>query len=166
MITSDYCLRMAAYNAWMNARLYALCAAMTDHERKADRGAFFRSIHSTLNHLLYSDLAFMSRFTGNPREVPELGIDLHAEFSKLLDARQLLDERISVWSSDLSDEWLEASLTYTSKVDGITRTLPKWVIVTHMFNHQTHHRGQVTTLLSQMGQDMGTTDIPFMPEFS
>lgn len=62
-------------------------------------------------------------------------------------------------------QWLAEPITYTSKIDGKTRTVQKWILVTHMFNHQTHHRGQVTTLLSQMGFDVGSTDIPFMPEF-
>jgi uncharacterized damage-inducible protein DinB len=53
--------------------------------------------------------------------------------------------------------------TYTSKVDGRTRTLPTWVLVVHLFNHQTHHRGQLTTLLNQLGCDPGSTDLPFMP---
>ena len=79
--------------------------------------------------------------------------------------REALDRRIVGWAIGLTDEWLAESLTYTSKVDGKTRTVANWVLVTHMFNHQTHHRGQVTTLLSQMGLDMGTTDLPFMPIF-
>jgi uncharacterized damage-inducible protein DinB len=70
-----------------------------------------------------------------------------------------------VWSASLSPAWLGEPLTYTSKIDGKTRTVPRWVLVTHMFNHQTHHRGQITTLLSQMGLDIGSTDIPFMSQF-
>lgn len=165
MITSDYCKMMSAYNAWMNSRLYELCDGIGDAERKADRGAFFRSIHSTLNHLMYADLAFMSRFTGEPAEVPELGIDLYEEFEPLWDARQKLDERMTSWSSSLTETWLEVPLTYISKVDGKERTFPRWVVVTHMFNHQTHHRGQMTTLITQMGHDIGATDITFMPQF-
>ncbi len=76
-----------------------------------------------------------------------------------------LDQRILTWSESLSPAWLAESLTYTSKIDDKTRTAPKWVLVTHMFNHQTHHRGQITTLLSQMGLDVGATDIPFMSQF-
>jgi uncharacterized damage-inducible protein DinB len=107
----------------------------------------------------------MSRFTGQPRDVPELGIDLYEDFHDLWLARQSLDDRIEAWSSSLSEEWLQNMLTYASKVDCVVRTVPRWVLVTHMYNHETHHRGQVTTLLSQMGLDIGTTDIPFMPRF-
>ena len=165
MIDASYCTAMAEYNQWMNERLYAVCDTLEDKERKKDRAAFFGSIHRTLNHILYGDLAFMSRFTGNPNVVPELGVDLHQEFKELWAARSTLDVRILDWTQSLSIDWLSEELTYDSKVDGITRTVPRWVLVTHMFNHETHHRGQVTTLLSQLGIDMGTTDIPFMPKY-
>jgi uncharacterized damage-inducible protein DinB len=112
----------------MNERLYELCAGLPDTERQRDRGAFFKSVHSTLNHLLYGDRAWMSRFTGR-----DLGW------------REPADE-----------------LTYT-RIDGRTRTLPAWLLVAHMFNHQTHHRGQLTTLLSQLGVDPGATDLPWLP---
>lgn len=165
MIDAKYCLAMAEYNEWMNTRLYALCSSMTDEQRKQNRGAFFGSIHRTLNHILYGDLAFMSRFTGEPSTVPALGVDVYADFGDLWRERSTLDRRICVWSETLQKDWLKQELTYESKVDGVTRTVPKWVLVMHMFNHETHHRGQITTLLSQLGLDMGTTDIPFMPKF-
>ncbi|MFK7915606.1 MAG: DinB family protein [Pseudomonadales bacterium] len=166
MITAAYCQTMARYNIWMNTKLYELCTTMTDADRKQDRGAFFGSIHHTLNHILYGDLAFMSRFTGDPKQVPDFGVDLHDDFAALTKARYALDTRIAAWSETLDSEWLEQSLTYTSKADGSTRTVVHWVLVTHMFNHATHHRGQVTTLLAQMGLDPGSTDLPFMPPSS
>lgn len=165
MIDVSYCSMMAEYNQWMNDRLYSACASVPDSERRKDRSAFFGSVHRTLNHILYGDLAFMSRFTGTPSVVPELGVDIHEDFQELRDARSTLDARIIDWVQSLSAEWLGEELTYESKVDGIVRTVPRWVLVTHMFNHETHHRGQITTLLSQMNIDMGTTDIPFMPKF-
>lgn len=165
MITAEYCRVMTDYNLWMNERLFDLCRSIDDAERKSDKAAFFGSIHGTLNHILYGDLAFMSRFTGIPAVVPELGVDLYDDFDDLWQSRSSLDNRICEWSSTLTAGWLEEELTYTSKVDGITRTIPKWVLVVHMLNHQTHHRGQITTILSQMALDVGTTDIPFMPQF-
>lgn len=165
MINSEYCQVMAGYNMWMNERLFELCRSIEDAQRKSDKGAFFGSIHGTLNHILYGDLAFMSRFTGDPVVVPELGLELHDDFDELWQARSALDSRICRWSSGLTAEWLAEKLTYTSKVDGISRTVPRWVLVVHMLNHQTHHRGQITTILSQLGLDIGTTDIPFMPQF-
>ena len=166
MITAAYSVAMAQYNAWMNQRLYALCAGLPDAERRRDRGAFFKSIHGTLNHIVYADLAFLSRFTGDPPQVPELDVDLYADFAALHAARLSLDQRLCDWTGTLQDDWLELPLTYTSKVDGRRRTVPRWVLVAHVFNHQTLHRGQVTTLLSQMGHDMGSTDLPFMPIYS
>lgn len=145
--------------------MYALCASLPDIELRKDRGAFFKSIYATLNHIAYGDLAFLSRFTGTPSVVPEPGVDLFGAFDLLRAERASLDQRILAWSESLSSVWLADPLTYTSKIDGKARTVPKWVLVTHMFNHQTHHRGQVTTLLSQMGLDIGTTDIPFMSQF-
>lgn len=156
---------MAQYNEWMNSRMYALCAALPETELRKDRGAFFKSIYATLNHIAYGDLAFLSRFTGNPSVVPDPGVDLFGSFDLLRREREALDQRILLWSQSLSPSWLADLLTYRSRIDGKTRTIPKWVLVTHMFNHQTHHRGQVTTLLAQMGLDIGTTDIPFMSQF-
>lgn len=165
MIDADYCSSMAEYNQWMNTRLFELCALIPEIELNKDQGAFFKSIHSTLDHIMYGDLAFMHRFTGEPSIVPQLGEPVYNDFHKLREARLALDIRILNWSASLSKQWLEKQLTYKSQVDGVTRTIPQWVLVTHMFNHETHHRGQITTLLSQMGFDIGSTDIPFMPIF-
>lgn len=165
MITASHSRLMAQYNEWMNSRMYSLCGSLPDAELRKDRGAFFKSIYATLNHIAYGDLAFLSRFTGNPSMVPEPGADLFGTFGLLRTERAALDQRILVWSESLSPSWLAEPLTYKSKIDGKTRTAPKWALVTHMFNHQTHHRGQVTTLLSQLGLDIGATNIPFMSQF-
>ena len=165
MVTTAHCQLMAQYNQWMNLRLYAVCATLPEAELHRDRGAFFKSVYSTLNHIVYGDLSFLSRFTGIPRVVPELGADLHSGFADLQSNREALDCRLLLWAQALPTRWLEESLTYTSKVDGRARTVPRWALVVHMFNHQTHHRGQVTTLLSQLGLEVGSTDIPFMPQF-
>jgi uncharacterized damage-inducible protein DinB len=166
MIDADYCQLMAEYNEWMNAKVYRVCASMSEAELREDRGAFFKSIYLTLNHIAYADIAFFSRFTGQPPEVPPLGEDLFGGFAQLRSEREHLDHRLLVWSSTLTPDWLSLPLTYVSKVDGKERMAPRWVLVTHLFNHQTHHRGQVTTLLTQQGLDVGSTDIPFMPRFS
>ncbi|OED37296.1 damage-inducible protein DinB [Chromatiales bacterium (ex Bugula neritina AB1)] len=156
---------MAAYNQWMNERLYNVCDSISDSERKQDLGAFFGSIHNTLNHIMLGDLAFMSRFSGTPETVPELAVNLYDDFTQLRHAREALDNRITDWSATVTDDWLRQQLTYKSKVDGGDITAPHWVLLTHMFNHETHHRGQITTLLNQLGHDMGTTDIPFMDRY-
>jgi len=165
MITNDYCQTMAQYNEWMNSRLYACCATLSDEALRADRGAFFKSIYRTLNHIAGVDLIFLARFTGDPAVMPELDVELCADFPALRRERAALDSRLLAWSATLAPDWLGQTLTYTSKVDGRTRSMAHWVLVTQMFNHQTHHRGQVTTLLSQVGIDIGSTDIPFMPRY-
>ena len=158
MVTSEYCRTMARYNEWMNSRLYALCATLPEGELHADRGAVFKSIYATLNHIAYSDLAFLARFTGDPAVVPELGVDLFGGFAALRREREALDARLIAWAATLTPEWLAETLTYTSKVDGATRTRARWLLVVHLFNHQCHHRGQATTLLMQLGHDPGVTD--------
>ena len=165
MLDPNYCQVMAEYNQWMNQKLYAICAAIPDTDRKRDRGAFFQSIHGTLNHLLYGDRAWLGRFTHQPDAVPQLDRLLYEDFEELQQARQSTDQAILTWARTLTPEWLGQPLEYTSNVDQRTRTLPTWVLVTHLFNHQTHHRGQLTTLLSQMGYNPGITDLPWLPRF-
>ncbi|MGF1566994.1 MAG: DinB family protein [Nodosilinea sp.] len=159
----DYPITLARYNHWMNQRLYALCAQLSDQERKADRGAFFKSIHGTLNHLLYGDRVWMGRFTRQPADLPNMGQALYDDFAELRHAREAMDQTILDWAATLTANWLSQPFEYISGVDKQTRTLPTWLLVTHMFNHQTHHRGQITTLLSQLGYDPGVTDLPWLP---
>ncbi|MGF1490321.1 MAG: DinB family protein [Prochloraceae cyanobacterium] len=163
MYDRNYYEMMANYNQWMNQKLYKICAEIPDEKRKEDRGAFFKSIHGTLNHLLYGDRAWMGRFINEPFSVTKIGQELYSDFDRLQKEREKTDLEIVKWSKNITAEWLEKPFEYTSSVDGKTRILPTWVLVTHMFNHQTHHRGQLTTLLSQLGYDPGITDIPWLP---
>ncbi|HEY9661723.1 MAG TPA: DinB family protein, partial [Allocoleopsis sp.] len=165
MHNQDYYKIMAQYNQWMNQKVYAICAEIPDEIRKEDRGAFFRSIHGTLNHLLYGDRVWMGRFTGQSTS-GKLGQDLYADFDQLRQQREITDQQILDWTKHLTQEWLSQPLTYISGVDHQTRTFPSWVLVTHLFNHQTHHRGQLTTLLSQLGHDPGVTDLPWLPHLA
>ena len=154
---------MAAYNRWMNQRLYELCATIPEQERKRDRKAFFRSIHGTLNHLLLGDKIWLGRFTGEPFAVKSLDQELYADFGELRTAREATDARIDTWAAGLSDELLAGELHYTSIVNPAPWSCALWVAVTHFFNHQTHHRGQLTTLLSQLDLDCGVTDLLWLP---
>lgn len=162
MAERTYYQTMAEYNEWMNQKLYAICADIPDQVRKQDRGAFFKSIHGTLNHLLFGDRVWMGRFTGQPLSA-RIGEELYSDFDTLRQEREITDRQILAWAQQLSPVWLNQPFTYTSGIDGKSRTLPTWVLVTHMFNHQIHHRGQLTTLLSQLGYDPGVTDLPWMP---
>src|SRR5438552_994135 len=128
MVSSGYCQTLARYNAWMNARLYDVCATLADDALHADRGAFFGSIYATLNHIAYADLAFLSRFTGDPAVVPELDADLFGSFAALRQERDAIDARLLSWTETLTPEWLDQPLTYVSKVDGVTRTRQRWLL--------------------------------------
>ena len=163
MYQGDSYSLMADYNAWMNHKLYEAAAGLPDGMRKRDLGAFFKSLHGTFNHILLIDLMILARFAGQP--LPSTGLDeeLHEDFEALRAEREMTDARILDWIAGLDRSALGETLTFTSRVDGVTRSLPRWVMVTQMFNHQTHHRGQATTLLKQLGVEPGITDIPWLP---
>ncbi len=154
---------MARYNRWMNERLYGYCGALTDAQRKEDVGAFFKSIHGTLNHLLLADRLWMGRFLGEPFVVRSLDQELHPEFETLRLERAKTDARIEAWTGALDDATLDGELSYTSMVNPAPRRTAMRLAVAHFFNHQAHHRGQVTTLLSQRGIDPGATDLMWTP---
>lgn len=153
---------MARYNRWMNTRMYASCATLSDADLRLDRGAFFGSIFGTLDHLLFGDLAWMGRFTGARRDGLAIGKLIHDDIHPLLEDRQRTDAWIIEWADGLEESFVRADLRYESNAYQRTRVLPTWICIQHMFNHQTHHRGQLTTLMSQAGLDFGVTDLPWM----
>ena len=159
----EHAATMARYNRWMNRKLYECSARLTDAQRKEDRGAFFRSIHGTLNHLLLADNIWMGRFQDRPFRATNLAQELHADFAELRQARGAMDQRILDWAGALTDAVLESELRYTSIVNPQPRRMPMCLAVVHFFNHQTHHRGQITTLLFQCGIDPGVTDLMGLP---
>ncbi|MCA9574384.1 MAG: DinB family protein [Polyangiales bacterium] len=155
---------MALYNRWMNERMYAACATLSDVQRRKDLGLFFKSVHGTLNHILWGDQAWLARFTGGAGTTVPAGTELYADYESLWEARRALDTEILAWAAALTPEALNEPMTWTSKVYGFTQTQPRWVLVTQMFNHQTHHRGQVHAALTHFHVDMGATDVPLTPE--
>ena len=163
MISVDYCRLLARYNRWMNERLYAAAGELTVAERERDRGAFFGSIHRTLNHILWGDRTWLGRFTGTPFGVAAYGADMHGDFATLAAERERADTAILDWAGGLAPEWLASTLEYRAASDGRLRRLPAWVAAAHLFQHATHHRGQVSTLLKQAGKDPGVTDLPYLP---
>jgi uncharacterized damage-inducible protein DinB len=162
-MNAEHARLLARYNAWMNDKLYAACATLSDEERKRDRGAFFHSIHSTLNHLLLADSIWMGRFQGQPFAFRSLDQELCANFDELRARRTELDERIQHWAAGLTDAALEANLQFTSAITKRSHAPVLWKVVAHFFNHQTHHRGQLTALLSQARIDYGVTDLFLLP---
>jgi uncharacterized damage-inducible protein DinB len=155
---------MAAYNRWMNDKLYAACAELSDEERKLDRRSFFKSIHLTLNHILLADRVWFGRFIGKPFKVGSLDQELYPSFADLRAERGATDQDIEGWTQGLTDAQLEGKLRFTSILRPGPLVYDLWVCVAHFFNHQTHHRGQVTALLSQCGRDYGVTDLILLPE--
>jgi uncharacterized damage-inducible protein DinB len=165
---------LARYNSWMNRRLYDVAGTLSDDERTRDLGAFFGSVHGTLNHLLLADRAWLYRFTRDPAvgasrdangsviEIRSLDQILYREFETLRRERGRTDADTERWADALDAVALGKPLTYRSMQQGRRYEQPLWCMVTHFFNHQTHHRGQVTTLLKQLGRDPGVTDLAAM----
>ena len=164
MIDTEFPRVMARYNRWMNERLYECCARIPDVDRRRDMGAFFKSIHGTLNHLLLADRVWMGRFVGPLFAPKSLADELYADFDELRRQRASTDDDIDGWVATLTKERLRGELRYTSIVNPAPRTMPLALAVTHFFNHQTHHRGQLTTLLMQQGIDPGATDLMWVPQ--
>lgn len=151
---------MARYNQWFNGQLFEACGELTDRERKADRGAYFRSIHGTLNHILLADKLWLGRLQDQPFKFDGLDQELHSQFSNLRADRQATDAQIIELMQQPMD--VSQQLAYTDSF-GDARQLPLTQALGHLFNHATHHRGQVTTLLYQAGVDVGITDLARMP---
>ena len=162
---------LAKYNRWFNERLYDACERLPDAERRRDRGAFFKSVHASLNHLLWADRLWLRRFVSQACDFPSLTAErlqlppgavhetvLCDDWSQLRAARADLDAAIEVWVRDMPADFLLSTMRYAN-TKGTQREHPAWQAMTHFFNHQTHHRGQITTLLSQAGVDVGVTDL-------
>jgi len=165
--------RFAQYNAWFNGRLYELISTLTEQDRRRDMRAFFRSIHGTLNHILLTDRICLGGISKHPHgfrslektplvfEFESLAQVLYESFPELAAQRRDTDTAIQEWVAELTPELLESNLSY-SRSTGQSMVAPFWHVVSHLFNHQTHHRGQITTLLSQLGHDPGVTDFMVM----
>lgn len=164
-LDSAYFKRLARYNAWANRRLYEACGSLSREDYVAPRPSFFGSIHRTLTHLLVGDRLWMSRFEGVPHGLSSLDQVLYDDFAALRAARVAEDDRIRRWADRLDDKALDGDLDYRNTAGEAKRNQLRWAIA-HFFNHQTHHRGQVTTLMKQSGVDPGVTDLLWMPSRS
>jgi uncharacterized damage-inducible protein DinB len=139
---------LARYNAWANARIYEAAAALSDADYRADRGAFFKSVHGTLNHLLVGDRIWMRRFTGAGDAPNRLDAILFEDFADLRAARDREDERIVAYVDSLGEEALQGLIRYRTITNPTDVEQPLAPALLHFFNHQTHHRGQVHALLT------------------
>jgi uncharacterized damage-inducible protein DinB len=166
MISAAYVQTMARYNTWQNRGVYDAAAKLSDTQRKENRGAFFGSIHATLNHILWADQMWLMRFGAAPqpaaRTIPE-GLTQFEEWDALVRERQRFDAHIQNWADGLDALALAGDLTWFSGSAGREVTASRALLVTHLFNHQAHHRGQVNALLTGFGINPGVTDLPFGP---
>ncbi|WP_431097549.1 DinB family protein [Polaromonas aquatica] len=162
---------LARYNRWFNQHVYDAGEQLTDEERKRDRGAFFGSIHNTLNHVMWGDQAWLKRFAAQgvtfealPDSLLALpagalhGTVLFEDWAALRAQRERLDVAIEDFANRMPPDYPLRTMRYAN-TRGVQREHPAWQALTHFFNHQTHHRGQVTALLMQAGVDPGTTDL-------
>jgi uncharacterized damage-inducible protein DinB len=140
----------AGYNAWCNERLYDAAAKVSEVDYRADRGAFFKSLHGTLNHLMVGDRIWMARFTGMGEVPKTLDEILYDDFAELRTARRAEDERISRYIEGLSVADLDGTIRFRTFVRPQEIEQPLQPALDHFFNHQTHHRGQAHALLSSM----------------
>lgn len=160
----------AEYNRLMNVRLYDAASRLSDSDLRRDRGAFFKSVLGTLNHILVGDIIWLKRFSKHPSsetalsdvarlDRPEsLAAVLFDDLGALREQRLKVDDVIVRWIHSLSEEDLEGSIGYESMA-GVPYRKPFASLISHPFLHQVHHRGQVTTLMSQSGVDFGETDL-------
>ncbi|AUM13286.1 DinB family protein [Ketobacter alkanivorans] len=169
----DAFITFARYNRKMNAQIYDVCAQLDQGQLEADRGAFFGSIYCTLNHIMIADLYWLQRVTkqpsplvdsaGEPLRIQALDQILYEQLATLSHWRSIIDDRIVACVEALAQESADLSRTLDHRLmDGsvVQFTLNK--ALCHWFNHQTHHRGQVTTILSQLHIDFGVTDLLLM----
>jgi uncharacterized damage-inducible protein DinB len=166
---------LAQYNDWMNQKLYEAAATLPEQERQAERGAFFGSLHMTLQHIAVADVIWLRRFGAHPHFASVLAevmalpqpADARGEpmsWQALRVRRAWLDRQIMHWTCALSEADLDLVIHYKS-LAGVPGSRCLGGLVTHFFNHQTHHRGQATTLLFQQGIDVGVTDlVALIPE--
>nr|WP_320048932.1 DinB family protein [uncultured Desulfuromonas sp.] len=161
---------LANYNHWMNDKVYNVTGQLSPVELAQDRGAFFGSILATLNHIVVGDTLWLQRFARHPAATETLRLVseqpapvalnqiLFEDFAALKQYRAWLDKQIILWIETLGDPDLEDLLTYHS-MRGVEARKLYGSLILHFFNHQTHHRGQVATLLTQAGLELDDTDL-------
>jgi uncharacterized damage-inducible protein DinB len=150
---------LAHYNAWANTRLYDAAASVPDDGYRSDLGAFFGSLHRTLNHLVVTDRIWMKRFTGSGEALAQLDAVPYDDLAELRAAREAEDARIVGWVESLSDADIAATFTYWSITNPREITQPLAPALLHFFNHQTHHRGQAHALLTRLTGDAPSFDL-------
>ncbi|MEM1374373.1 MAG: DinB family protein [Pseudomonadota bacterium] len=164
-MTPDHARLMARYNAWQNDHLLAAADTLSDDARWDDRGAFFGSIAQTLNHVLWDDAVWLARIMGDASEVARLDRDFPyteepRDWAVFRDKRQEVDASLVRWAAMLTDDDLAAGRSFDLGADRVETTVA--VMAAQLFNHQTHHRGQVHAMLTAAGAETAPTDLMMM----
>ena len=163
MISPEWVRTMARYGAWQNAAYADLTADLGEAEWWLDRGAFFRSLGATANHILWADLIWLSRLADHPKPPGSAGgLDIAAARAEWAAMRAEADAALVAWADGVTEADLAGGLDWVSGLYG-PLTAARGVVVTHLFNHATHHRGQCHAMLTGMGRETPVTDLVFMP---
>ncbi|CAN7164724.1 DinB family protein [Pararhizobium sp. LjRoot255] len=157
----DHYRMFAKYNRWANRLLYQAAGALTDAQYREDKGAFFSSLHRTLSHILAADRIWMKRFTGSGDAPSALDAILFDDLTTLSAARAAEDERIVAWVDSLAEADLAGHFTYTPITNPVPVTQRLAPVLAHVFNHQTHHRGQCHMILTALGQPSLGLDLAY-----
>jgi uncharacterized damage-inducible protein DinB len=157
-------MELARYNKWQNSVLYECCDNLDIDSLNRDRGAYFRTLLRTLNHVLHVDQMLLEFIqSGIPPVSFDPNVIPHADYSVLRTARDALDEEILQLTDTSTPEWFDEVFSFYSVEKVRDRHRPRALIISQMFNHQTHHRSQATFMLHQIGVDYGSTDMPSNP---
>lgn len=166
MIDPAYCRMMARYNRWQNQNLITAAATLSDAARRQDRGAFFGSIFATLNHLLWADTIWLHRFSGSAKpEQPNIpgSVGEAADWQSYLVRREAKTAEFIAWANAVTQSDLDGDLVWYSGAAKRDMVRPLGMMAVHVFNHQTHHRGQVHAMLTAAGAKPDDTDLMLMP---
>ncbi|EFL50103.1 DinB family protein [Solidesulfovibrio fructosivorans JJ]] len=149
---------LARYNRWANARLYAELGKLTPEQLTAPSEVNFGSILAIANHLVLADRLWLNRFTGGGAPVPTIDAVPYPDLADLAAARSIEEERAEAFARGLDPARLESTLRYTT-TEGTAMATPLALCLTHFFNHQTHHRGQIHGLLGACGIKAADIDL-------
>ena len=166
MANQDYVLLMARYNTWQNQNLIHAASSLDQAARQAERGAFFGSIEKTFSHLLWGDGIWLSRFEGrDPSATYKMdSTTLIETWETYQQDRAALDRQILDWAHRVPPEWFDGDLTWYSGMSGRSAHRPRKMLAVQLFNHQTHHRGQIHAMLTAAGAKPDATDVQAMPD--
>lgn len=156
----DHLLYLAGYNRWANARIFDVAYSLAEVDRRRDCQGFFRSLHATLDHVIVAERIWLARWHGEPQPYDDLATPLHDDFDALDQARREQDAVLSALVDQNDADDLAQELSYHNMA-GEPLKLQKGLILLHLFNHATHHRGQCHHMLTQLGADAPILDMPF-----